>query len=159
MTRWSTKDLTAKLIANQKEPKSDQWHVVEFPAIMDHGPVWPEYWNKEELEKVKASLPVGKWNAQWMQQPTSEEGAILKREWWMLYDKEDIPPLHHVIQSYDTAFLKKETADYSAITTWGVFYPNEDSPANFIFLDAIKGRYEFPELKTCSATAIRLLET
>jgi hypothetical protein len=70
MTRWSTKDLTAKLIANQKEPKSDQWHVVEFPAIMDHGPVWPEYWKLDELEKVKASLPVGKWNAQWMQSPT-----------------------------------------------------------------------------------------
>jgi predicted phage terminase large subunit-like protein len=147
MTRWSTKDLTAKLIQNQKEPKSDQWHVVEFPALMDHGPVWPEYWNIEELEKVKASLPVGKWNAQWMQQPTSEEGAILKREWWNVYDKEDIPPLHHVIQSYDTAFLKKETADYSAITTWGVFYPNEDSPANLLLLDAIKGRYEFPELR------------
>ena len=147
MTRWSTKDLTAKLIQNQKEPKSDQWHVVEFPALMDHGPVWPEYWNTEELEKVKASLPVGKWNAQWMQQPTSEEGAILKREWWNVYDKEDIPPLHHVIQSYDTAFLKKETADYSAITTWGVFYPNEDSPANLLLLDAIKGRYEFPELR------------
>ena len=90
MTRWSTKDLTAKLVANQKEPKSDQWHVVEFPAIMDHGPVWPEYWNKEELEKVKASLPVGKWNAQWMQQPTSEEGAILKREWWQTYNADDI---------------------------------------------------------------------
>jgi len=147
MTRWSTKDLTAKLINNQKEPKSDQWHVVEFPALMDHGPVWPEYWNTEELEKVKASLPVGKWNAQWMQQPTSEEGAILKREWWRVYDKEDIPALHHVIQSYDTAFLKKETADYSAITTWGIFYPDQDSPANLILLDAIKGRYEFPELR------------
>ena len=49
-----------------------------------------------------------------------------------VYDKEDIPPLQHVIQSYDTAFLKKETADFSAITTWGVFYPNEDSPANLI---------------------------
>jgi predicted phage terminase large subunit-like protein len=147
MTRWSTKDLTAKLIANQKEAKSDQWHVVEFPAIMDHGPVWPEYWNLEELEKVKASLPVGKWNAQWMQSPTSEEGAILKREWWQTYGEDEIPPLQHVIQSYDTAFLKKETADYSAITTWGIFYPNEDSPANLILLDAVKGRYEFPELR------------
>ena len=147
MTRWSTKDLTAKLIANQKEPKSDQWHVVEFPALMDHGPVWPEYWSTDELEKVKATLPVGKWNAQWMQQPTSEEGAILKREWWQKYNKEDIPPLHHVIQSYDTAFMKKESADYSAITTWGIFYPSEDSPANLLLLDAIKGRYEFPELR------------
>jgi predicted phage terminase large subunit-like protein len=147
MTRWSTKDLTAKLIQNQKEPKSDQWHVVEFPAIMDHGPVWPEYWTTEELEKVKATLPVGKWNAQWMQQPTSEEGAIIKREWWQVYNKETIPPLHHVIQSYDTAFLKKQTADYSAITTWGVWFPSEDQPANLILLDAIKGRYEFPELR------------
>jgi hypothetical protein len=147
MTRWSTKDLTAKLIQNQKEPKSDQWHVVEFPALMDHGPVWPEYWTTDELEKVKATLPVGKWNAQWMQQPTSEEGAILKREWWQVYNKETIPPLHHVIQSYDTAFLKKETADYSAITTWGVFYPTEDQPANLLLLDAVKGRYEFPELR------------
>ena len=51
-------------------------------------------------------LPTGKWNAQWMQNPTAEEGAILKREWWMKYD-EDIPQLHHVIQSYDTAFYKK----------------------------------------------------
>ena len=41
---------------------------------------------------------------------------------------EEMPVLDHVIQSYDTAFLKKETADYSAITTWGVFRPNEDSP-------------------------------
>ena len=147
MTRWSTKDLTGLLLANQKEAKADQWHVVEFPALMDHGPVWPEYWNKDELEKVKATLPVGKWNAQWMQAPTSEEGAIIKREWWNVYKKETIPPLQHVIQSYDTAFLKKESADYSAITTWGIFYPNEDSPANLILLDAIKGRYEFPELR------------
>ena len=147
MTRWSTKDLTGALVANQKEAKSDQWHVVEFPAIMDNGPVWPEYWKLDELEKVKAALPVTKWNAQWMQQPTSEEGAILKREWWQEYDGDDIPPIYHVIQSYDTAFLKKETADYSAITTWGVWYPNEDSGANLILLDAIKGRYEFPELR------------
>jgi predicted phage terminase large subunit-like protein len=152
MTRWSNKDLTGKLLANQKEAKADQWHVVEFPAIMDHGskkatPVWPEYWKLEELEKVQATLPTGKWNAQWMQNPTAEEGAILKREWWMKYTDEEIPQLQHVIQSYDTAFLKKETADYSAITTWGIFYPNEDSPACLILLDAVKGRYEFPELR------------
>jgi predicted phage terminase large subunit-like protein len=82
-----------------------------------------------------------------MQAPTSEEGAIIKREWWNVYKKETIPPLQHVIQSYDTAFLKKESADYSAITTWGVFYPDEDSKTNLILLDAVKGRYEFPELR------------
>ena len=148
MTRWSTKDLTSMLLKNQKEVKADQWEVVEFPAIMEDGkPMWPEYWNQGELEKVKATLPVAKWNAQWMQKPTSEEGAIIKREWWRKWKHDWIPKLQHVIQSYDTAFLKKETADYSAITTWGVFYLNEDSPLNLILLDALKGRYEFPELR------------
>ena len=151
MTRWSTKDLTAQLLKAQKEVKGDQWEVVEFPAILDHGTeeeaVWPEYWKLEELEKVKATLPVAKWNAQWMQRPTSEEGAIIKREWWKVWKHDWIPQLHYVIQSYDTAFLKKETADFSAITTWGLFYPNQDSPLNLILLDAIKDRYEFPELR------------
>ena len=147
MTRWSTKDLTAMLLKQQKEVKGDQWTVIEFPAIMEHGPVWPGYWGQEELDKIKATLPVAKWNAQWMQNPTSEEGAIIKREWWRKWKSENIPPLHHVIQSYDTAYMKKETADFSAITTWGVFFPTEDSGANLILLDAIKGRYEFPELR------------
>ena len=151
MTRWSTKDLTAQLLKAQKEVKGDQWDVVEFPAIMDHGtksePVWPQYWKIDELEKVKATLPVAKWNAQWMQSPTSEEGAIIKREWWKVWKHDWIPQLHYVIQSYDTAFLKKETADFSAITTWGLFYPNPDSPLNLILLDAVKERYEFPELR------------
>ena len=148
MTRWSTKDLTGALMKSQKEIKSDKWEVIEFPAIMPSGePVWPEFWKLEELEGVKASLSVPKWNAQWMQDPTSEEGSIIKRDWWKVWEKDDIPPLKHVIQSYDTAFLKKETADYSAITTWGVFYPNDDSWPNLILLDALKDRYEFPELR------------
>ena len=147
MTRWSTKDLTAMLLKAQKEVKGDQWSVIEFPALMDHGPVWPEYWNTDELEKVKATLPVKKWNAQWMQAPTSEEGALIKREWWRMWKHDWVPHLHHVIQSYDTAFLKKETADYSAITTWGLFYPGPDDPLNIILLDSIKDRFEFPELR------------
>ena len=148
MTRWSQKDLTECLIRAQKEAKSDQWEVIEFPAIMPSGdPIWPEYWKLEELEKVKASLSTLKWNAQWMQNPTSEEGSIIKREWWRKWTKDYIPDLVHVIQSYDTAFLKSETSDYSAITTWGVFYPTEDSGPNLILVDAVKERLEFPELR------------
>ena len=147
MTRWSTIDLTGQLIKAQVEPKADQWEVVEFPAIMESGmPTWPEYWKINELESVKASLAISKWNAQWMQKPTSEEGAIIKREWWQEWKEKDIPDLHYVIQSYDTAFGKKETADYSAITTWGVFSPDDMKPA-LILLDARRGRWDFPELK------------
>jgi predicted phage terminase large subunit-like protein len=151
MTRWSKKDLTGILLDNQKKVKGDQWEIVEFPAIMEHGtkktPVWPQYWNLKELESVKATLPVGKWNAQWMQNPTSEEGALIKREWWKKWDKEFLPDVTYVIQSYDTAFLKKETADYSAITTWGIFYPEEGGKPNIILLDSVKDRFDFPELR------------
>ena len=148
MTRWNMKDLTGMLLKSQKELKSDQWHLIEFPAILPSGkPVWPEYWKKDELEGVKASISIGKWNAQWMQNPTAEEGSLIKREWWKVWEKDTMPPLEHVIQSYDTAFLKKESADYSAITTWGVFRPDQDSPPNLILLDAVKDRLEFPELR------------
>ena len=147
MTRWSTKDLTGQLIKAQGEDDSDQWEVVELPAILPSGkPVWPEYWTKEELTKTKSSIPVSNWNAQYMQQPTAEEGAIIKRDWWRNWEHKDPPQIKYKIQSYDTAFLKKESADYSAITTWGVF-ETEDSGDNIILLSAFKDRYEFPELR------------
>ncbi len=119
MTRWATDDLTGRLIKAQSEPKADKWKVIEFPAILPNDePVWPEYWNKEDLDAVKASISTKNWNAQYMQDPTSEEGAIIKRDWWQDWDQEKLPKLLHVIQSYDSAFAKKETANYSAITTW-----------------------------------------
>jgi predicted phage terminase large subunit-like protein len=149
MTRWSTADLTGRLLSRQVESRSDQWEVIELPAIFeDSGNVlWPEFWKEEELLSVKASIPVAKWNAQYQQNPTSEEGAIIKRDWWQLWEKDDPPPCSYIIQSYDTAFSKKETADYSAITTWGVFKPKEGMGDAIILLDAMKGRWDFPELK------------
>ena len=153
MTRWSTKDLTGRLLKAQGEDiMSDQWEVVEFPAIMPSDePLWPEFWNKDDLLKVKAALPVGKWNAQWQQQPTASEGAIVKKEWWNTWEEDDIPPIKYVMQSYDTAFSKKETADYSAITTWGVFENEETHADNVILMDARRGRWNFPELKGVAA--------
>jgi predicted phage terminase large subunit-like protein len=149
MTRWGKKDLTGRLLAQQgSDVMSDQWEVVEFPAILPSDkPLWPEFWDKDALLSIKASLPVGKWNAQWQQQPTASESAIIKRNWWMDWEKEEIPPVKYILQSYDTAFSKKETADYSAITTWGVFTPEEGGPDNIILMDAQRGRWNFPELK------------
>ena len=149
MTRWSTADLTGRLLNRQTENNADQWEVVELPAIFEDSDnvLWPEFWKREELDAVKASIPVSKWNAQYQQNPTSEEGAIIKRDWWQLWEKDDPPPCSYIIQSYDTAFSKKETADYSAITTWGVFSPSDGAGEAIILLDAQKGRWDFPELK------------
>lgn len=148
MTRWSTKDLVGQVLKKQGDDYADKWELVEFPAIMPESqePLWPEYWSKEELLSVKASLPVPKWNAQWMQNPTSEEGSIVKREWWNVWEG-DVPPYSYVIQSYDTAFSKKESADYSAVTTWAVFTPIQDGPEEIILLDAKRVRLDFPDLK------------
>ena len=149
MTRWSIRDLTAKVLQKQAEGGADQWEVVEFPAIFPDtdNVLWPEFWSRDELEGVRASIPVSKWNAQYLQNPTAEEGAIIKREWWNVWESNDPPPCDYIIQSYDTAFTKSERADYSAITTWGVFYPDEAEEPAIILLDAEKGRWEFPELK------------
>lgn len=149
MTRWSIRDLTAKVLQKQAEGGADQWEVVEFPAIFPDtdNVLWPEFWSREELEGVRASIPVSKWNAQYLQNPTAEEGAIIKREWWNVWEADAPPPCDYIIQSYDTAFTKSERADFSAITTWGIFYPDEGEEPAIILLDAEKGRWEFPELK------------
>tara|TARA_R110002153_G_scaffold50522_2_gene142156 strand:- start:609 stop:2084 length:1476 start_codon:yes stop_codon:yes gene_type:complete len=148
MTRWSKKDLTGSILkASIERGGSDEWEIIELPAILPSGkPLWPGFWPLEQLEALKAELPVGKWSAQYQQDPTSEEGAIIKREWWKEWTKRDPPDCEFVIQSWDTAFLAKQTADYSACTTWGVFY-NEDRVANIILLDALQERLEFPDLK------------
>jgi len=148
MTRWNTKDLTSRLVRAQSSHNADRWEVIEFPAILPSGnALWPSFWKLEELEGVKASLSSQKWQAQWQQQPTNDDGAILKREWWQRWPDEDPPLVNYIIQSYDTAYSKKETADYSVITTWGVFIRNQDSGPSIILLNVTKGRWDFPELK------------
>ena len=148
MTRWSTKDLTGSILkASIERGGADEWEIIELPAILPSGkPLWPGFWPLDQLESLRAELPVPKWSAQYQQDPTSEEGAIIKREWWKEWTKKDPPSCEFVIQSWDTAFLAKETADYSACTTWGVFY-TEDGQAKIVLLDALQERLEFPDLK------------
>ena len=152
MTRWSKRDLTGQIIKNsiQKEG-AGEWEVIELPAILPSGnALWPGFWKQEELESLKAELPVSKWNAQYQQNPTSEEGALIKREWWQEWTQSQLPECEAIIQSWDTAFLKTQRADYSACTTWGIFnWPDEDGQTipNLILLDSFKEKLEFPDLK------------
>ena len=150
MTRWGDRDLTGRVIKDALgRDKGEEWEIIELPAIMPSGkPLWPEFWPLDQLEALREELPPSKWNAQYQQSPTGEEGAIVKREWWKVWEKEDPPPCKFIIQSWDTAFTKSERSDYSACTTWGVFYKNENpNDPNVILLDAFKKRMEFPELK------------
>jgi predicted phage terminase large subunit-like protein len=151
MTRWSKRDLTGRVLKDSAQRGGDEWEVIEFPAILPSDkPLWPEFWSYKELDALRTELPNAKWQAQYQQNPTSEGGAIVKREWWQRWEKDDPPPCEFIIQSWDTAFLKSERADYSACTTWGVFSNIDDtgkSQSNIILLNAFKKRMEFPELK------------
>ena len=151
MTRWSKRDLTGQVVKAAAQRSGEEWEVIEFPAILPSGkPLWPEFWSLKELSALKEELPNAKWQAQYMQSPTSDVSAIVKREWWKIWEHDSPPSCEFVIQSWDTAFLKTERADYSACTTWGVFYKDDDlgvNRANIILLNAFKKRMEFPELK------------
>jgi len=166
-TRWALNDLTGRVVKDMvMNEEADQYEVVEFPAILEkeitdeegnieivQKSLWPDQWPLEDLLKTKASMPVYQWNAQYQQNPTSEEGAIVKREWWRVWDRETPPKCNFIIQTWDTAFEKHNRADYSACTTWGVWWPEgePDKPhlggANIILLDSFRDRMEFPELK------------
>ena len=168
MTRWSKRDLTGKVIKSSVQREGEEWEVIEFPAIMPSGKaLWPEFWSLEELSTLRNELPHSKWSAQYQQDPTSEVSAIVKREWWQIWEKEDPPPCEFILMSWDTAFERNTRADYSACTVWGIFYQTNDTPsdfdndaenerndrlrgvpqANIILLNAYRDRLEFPELK------------
>ena len=150
MTRWSLIDLTGKLIDFQsKNPEADRWEIVELPAILPSGKsLWPEQWPIEQLLSKKAGMDPRYWNAQYMQNPTAEEAAMVRREMWQIWEKDDPPPCDFIIQSWDTAHETKTNSDYSACTTWGVWYNEKDGDSpHLILLNAFKDRLTFPELK------------
>ena len=149
MTRWSKLDLTGQIVSQMnKEEGVDRWEVVEFPAIKEDGEaLWPEFWPVEELYAKKAALDVRYWNAQYMQNPVSEEGALIKREWWKIWEDEIPPQCEFTIMSLDAAQEANNRSDYNALTTWGVFFNEKTNNYAIILLNAIKKRLEYPDLK------------
>jgi predicted phage terminase large subunit-like protein len=158
-TRWHLADLTGRVIKDMAQNEgSDQYDVVEFPAILElpdpsndnktiEKPLWPEFFDLKALHRTKASMPLFQWNAQYQQNPTAEEAAIVKREWWNYWKEEDPPHCEYVIMSLDSAAEAHNRADFTALTTWGVFLNEKEDRYNIILLNSIKRRVEFPELK------------
>ena len=158
-TRWHLDDLTGRVVRDMgMNEKADQYNVVEFPAILTvndpkdetkdiEKPLWPEFFDLEALHRTRASMPLFQWNSQYQQNPTAEEGSIVKRDWWNSWGKDEPPKCDYVIMTLDAAAETHNRADFTAITTWGVFRNEEDQLYNIILLDSVKARYEFPELK------------
>ena len=159
-TRWHMDDLTGRVTNDMiKNEMADQYEIVEFPALLDAEdadgkpimkPLWPEFFDLAALERTKASMPAFQWNSQYQQKPTAEEASIVKREWWGIWPHDQPPHVEYVIMSLDAAAEKHNRADYTALTTWGVFFNEEENAHHLILLDSIKKRLEFPELKQLS---------
>ena len=151
MTRWGKRDLTGQVLKAEGQRGGEAWEVIEFPAILPSGKaLWPEFWSLKELGALKTELPNTKWQAQYQQNPTSEESAIVKREWWKIWEDEDPPRCDFTLMAWDTAFEKSNRADYSACTLWGVFEKEDENgtmQSNLILLNALRDRLEFPALK------------
>jgi len=157
MTRWGEQDLTGQLRRTEiEDEEGEQWELIQLPALLPSGdPLFPEYWSREELERTKATMPVQRWQANYQQEPTAEEGAIIKREYWRDWTEGNPPLCDYICQAWDTAFSEKESANRSACITWGVFRrkmhaaPGEVShlETGVILLDAWARRVDFPTLK------------
>ncbi len=171
-TRYHYDDLCGWLL-KQEDNVGDYavtpWEVIRIPAWLDEeaselldlpegSSYFPE-WKPDEILKVdeaeiKASNGARYWNALYMQDPTPDEGGIIKKNWIRWWDQEEPPPCDFIIQTYDTAFSTSRTADYSVIQTWGIFsmYDHDENgyesyQSNLILLGNIKGRFEYPELR------------
>jgi predicted phage terminase large subunit-like protein len=94
-------------------------------------------------------MPLFQWNAQYQQNPTAEEGALVKREWWRKWERDEPPPCEYIIMALDAAAETNNRSDFTAITTWGVFSDDNltQSAAHIMLLNVINIRVEFPELK------------
>jgi predicted phage terminase large subunit-like protein len=162
MTGWGELDLTGGLMKYAREDEDNEdWELIQLPAILPSGnSLWPGYWSKEEMLRTKATIPQSRWSGQYLQQPTSDTGALIKREWWRNWPLADPPQCSFTVQSWDTAFSDRSDADRSASITWGVFEADdptaEEQPedpserrkvSGIILLDAYAGRLNFPELK------------
>lgn len=169
-TRWHQSDLTGRLVQDMvSNDGSDQYEVIELPAILEKEKVdpetgettivekalWPEFFDLAALLRTKASMPVFQWNAQYQQNPTGEEASIIKREWWRIWPNDTLPHVEYVIMALDAAAETTNRADFTSLSTWGVFFNEEEGAHQIILLNAIKRRIEFPELKVLAAEEYR----
>jgi predicted phage terminase large subunit-like protein len=154
-TRWHQRDLIGRLIKDSAMNEGgDKYETFEFPAILnentpDEKSIWPEQWSLEALQQTRSSMHhiMWQWYAQYQQNPTAAEAAIIKRDWIRWWEKDDPPSVDFIVQSFDTALTTKDRSDFSVCHTWGVWHNEADGTQNVILLNKVKGKYEFPELK------------
>jgi len=163
MQRVHENDLTGHILSNEL---GDEWDHLCLPARYEIGHptitrstlnffdprteegelLWPDRIDDKTLANLERSLGSYAAAGQLQQRPMPKGGGILKAEWWVPWEKEELPNnIEYVLQSWDTAFSTKENSSYSARTTWGVFRSN--GQVNVIVIDMWYDRVSYPELR------------
>jgi hypothetical protein len=86
-TRWHEDDLGGRLLEAENNG-GDKWVKVNLPAIRDGQALWPERYNLDALNRIKAAIGPRDVEALYQQNPTPTEGLLFKREWLRF----EIPP-------------------------------------------------------------------
>ena len=115
-TRWHEDDLCGRLLNDAKDG-GEQWEVISLPAIDGGLPLWPEWFDIDELEAIRRALGPRDWLALYQQTPTAEEGLQFKREWMQYYT--DVPTSLNVYMSGDFA-VTPGGGDFTELAVWGV---------------------------------------
>lgn len=169
MTRWHHADLAGHLLTESRiNEKKEQWEVISFPAVLDRksaaflnkaandngtparagDALFPELWPITEMEALREEMPPSVWTALYMQRPSAEEGGIFKTHWWQPWPREvPLPEWEYILQVWDTAYEEKEENDYSACTTWAVFWDEMKRRYALFLLDRYNERKDFPDLR------------
>ena len=117
----------------------------EDPRITEDELLWPSRFPEKALANLKASLGAYGSAGQLQQRPSPKGGGILRENWWKIWEKDAEPDFVYILQSWDTAFSEKDTASYSACTTWGVFTHNGHYA--IMILNRWRDRVPYPELR------------
>lgn len=74
-------DLQGMLLAEEAKG-GDRWEVVELPAISKDGEaLWPDWYDIDQLERIKANTFPRYWSALYQQNPVPDEGDYFKSDW------------------------------------------------------------------------------
>lgn len=83
---------------------------------------FPDRFPRHVVERDKKIMGSYAVSGQFQQTPTPDDGGIIRKSWWQLWDNPSgFPSFDTIIAAVDTAYTEKTENDYSAMSVWGVF--------------------------------------
>jgi predicted phage terminase large subunit-like protein len=93
----------------------------EDPRTFKGELMFPDRFPRHVVERDKKIMGTYAASGQFQQLPTPEDGGIIKRRHWQLWEDPKFPPFDYIIASLDTAYTEKTENDPSAMTVWGIW--------------------------------------